>query len=267
MNRALEVFTPVNIAMDLNHLPEGVSRDTQGFREGVTSVPVSPAQGGGAQAPAVETPISGYVLLNAINSPVVPDGKYFYNPNTGRAEIQWTQGIGSTQAAAPQARLMATVINGILTQKLPWGLILIGVFIVIGVELLGVRSLSFAVGFYLSIATTLAIFCGGVVRWLVERSARKGGGVHEESEVSPGSLYSSGLIAAGGIMGLIGMAIKVLEKTPYKGGYMLHEGAIAWGARIPYLQHANWLAVVMFGVLAYSLYHFARKPLDTGERR
>jgi putative OPT family oligopeptide transporter len=263
MNRALEEFHPVSIGMDVNHLPEGVTQDTQGFREGVNTVPVTTSR----EAPAVETPITGYVLLNAINSPTVPDGKYFFNPRTGRAEIQWIQGIGSQQAAAPQARLMATVINGILTQKLPWGLILVGVFIVIGVELLGVRSLSFAVGFYLSIATTLAIFCGGVVRWLVERSAAKRGGAHQESEVSPGSLYSSGLIAAGGIMGLTGMAIKVLEKTQYHGSSILREGAIAWGARVPWLAHNNVLAVIMFGVLAASLYYFARKPLETGEGR
>ena len=62
--------------------------------------------------------------------------------------------------------------------------------------------LAFAVGSYLSIATTLAIFSGGVVRWLVERGQEK----HEESEVSPGSLYASGLIAAGGIVGLLGSA-------------------------------------------------------------
>ncbi len=65
---------------------------------------------------------------------------------------------------------MATVINGILTRKLPWGLVLLGVALVLAVELLGVRSLTFAVGAYLSIATTLAIFVGGVVRWMVDRA-------------------------------------------------------------------------------------------------
>ena len=70
---------------------------------------------------------------------------------------------------------MATVISGILNQRLPWRLVLLGVFMVVAVELLGIRSLSFAVGFYLSIATTLAIFTGGIVRWLVERSAAKAG--------------------------------------------------------------------------------------------
>ena len=66
---------------------------------------------------------------------------------------------------------MATVINGILSRKLPWSLVLLGVALVIGIELLGIRSLTFAVGAYLSIGTTLAIFCGGVVRWMVDRAA------------------------------------------------------------------------------------------------
>ena len=122
----------------------------------------------------------------------------------GQIEVQWIQGIGSEKAAAPQARLMATVINGILSRKLPWGLVLLGVFLVIAVELLGIRSLTFAVGAYLSIGTTLAIFCGGVVRWLVDSAVKKAGGdaAEAESEISPGSLFASGLIAAGGIVGL-----------------------------------------------------------------
>ena len=99
----------------------------------------------------------------------VPDGKYLYDPATRQIEMQWVQGIGSDQAAAPQARLMATVISGILNQRLPWRLVFLGVFLVIAVELLGVRSLPFAVGSYLSIATTMAMFAGGLVRWLAER--------------------------------------------------------------------------------------------------
>ena len=83
------------------------------------------------------------------------------------------QGIGSEKAAAPQGRLMATVINGILSRKLPWSLVLLGVALVIMVELLGVRSLTLAVGAYLSIATTLAIFVGGVMRWMVDRALEK----------------------------------------------------------------------------------------------
>jgi putative OPT family oligopeptide transporter len=262
MNRGLEEFRPANIAIDINNLPAGVSKDTHGFdrTHASVSVPVAP---GSPETRIVQQPVEGMVLLNAINSPVVADGKYFYNPDTRRIEIQWIQGIGSQRAAAPQAKLMATVINGILTQKLPWGLILLGVFLVVAIEILGIRSLSFAVGFYLSIATTLAIFTGGVVRWLVERQSARAGVAHEESEVSPGSLFASGLIAAGGIVGLLGIGIKLLEARN-----LIPEGAIAWGAKIHFLQvgaFANLLAVATFLVLAGSLYHFARKPLDTGD--
>jgi uncharacterized oligopeptide transporter (OPT) family protein len=156
---------------------------------------------------------------------------------------------------------MATVVNGIIDHRLPWNLVLIGVFIVIGVELLGIRSLSFAVGFYISIATTLAIFCGGIVRWLVDRSAEKAGQTKDDSEVSPGSLYASGLIAAGGIVGLLGIAIKLMEARGW-----IKEGAVAWGAKIPFLANANWLSILMFAVLAFSLYYFARKPLENEKR-
>src|SRR6185437_15338974 len=139
---------------------------------------------------------SQYVVLNAIGSTELQDGKYLYSPADHRIEVHWIQGIGSASAPAPQARLMATVINGILSRKLPWGLVMLGVFLVIGVELLGIRSLSFAVGAYLSIGTTLAIFTGGVVRALVDAAVKRAGWT-DEGDVSPGSLYASGLIAAG----------------------------------------------------------------------
>jgi putative OPT family oligopeptide transporter len=108
-------------------------------------------------------------------------------------------GIGSEAVAAPQATLMATIVRGLLSQNLPWGLVLVGIFISVTLELCGVRSLSFAVGSYLPIATTAPIFAGGVVRWLVERKT----GVHEESEVGSGTLFSSGLIAGGSLTGIL----------------------------------------------------------------
>ncbi|HTW62848.1 MAG TPA: oligopeptide transporter, OPT family, partial [Terracidiphilus sp.] len=161
---------------------------------------------------------SQFILLNAIGSTELQDGKYLYAPATGHIEVHWIQGIGSASAPAPQARLMATVINGILSRKLPWGLVLIGVAMVLAVELLGIRSLPFAVGAYLPIGTTLPIFVGGLVRGLVDLAARRAGHAEEaESEISPGSLFASGLIAAGGIVGLIGVALKAYESTVGKG--------------------------------------------------
>jgi putative OPT family oligopeptide transporter len=252
MNSALEEFQTSNIVIDINNLPPGVSVDSTAFER--TKVPITGADG---KLIGKDLPVQGMTVLNALNSSTVPDGTYFYNPQSGKIEIQWVHGIGSRNAAAPQARLMATVINGILTHKLPWGLILLGVFLVIAVEILGIRSLSFAVGFYIPISTTLAIFCGGLVRWLVDLAAQRAGQKAEDSEVSPGSLYASGLIAAGGIVGLIGIGIKLLETQGY-----ITPGLFAWGAKIPFLANAQWLSAVMFGVLAFSLYHFARKPLE-----
>jgi uncharacterized oligopeptide transporter (OPT) family protein len=148
---------------------------------------------------------------------------------------------------------MATVINGILTRKLPWGLVLIGVFLVVAVELLGIRSLPFAVGAYLPIATTLPIFVGGMVRLLVDLAAKRGGADTEaESEISPGSLYASGLIAAGGIVGLFGVALKAYEATTGKGDILNFPHT--------FLDHTA-VSVVAFALLAYSLFYFARKPL------
>jgi putative OPT family oligopeptide transporter len=201
-----------------------------------------------------------YVLVNALGSRELPDGKYLYDPDTKQIEVQWITGIGSDKAAAPQGRLMATVITGILNQRLPWRLVAMGVFLVIAVELLGIRSLSFAVGSYLGLHTTLAIFCGGVVRWAAERGRAPSGG-HAESEVSPGSLFASGLIAAGGVLGLIAIVINVLG-DPELGIKVIPPGVLAFGPKIaPGLATSNLFAVVMFALLAYSLYHFARKKL------
>jgi len=108
-------------------------------------------------------------------------------------------GIGSESVPAPQATLMSTIITGLLNQNLPWGLVLVGIFITVTLELCGVHSLSFAVGLYLPIATTAPIFAGGMVRWWAERRT----GVGQESDVSSGTLFSSGLIAGGSIAGIL----------------------------------------------------------------
>ncbi len=108
-------------------------------------------------------------------------------------------GIGSSALPAPQATLMATIIKGLLSQNLPWGLVLVGVFISVTLELCGIHSLSFAVGSYLPIATTAPIFVGGLVRAYVEKRT----GRTEETEVGSGTLFSSGLIAGGSLAGIL----------------------------------------------------------------
>jgi putative OPT family oligopeptide transporter len=254
MNEGLQSFEKRDFALDVANLTEGVTVEDRAFvHEGRT-----------------------YTLLNVIGSSTVPQGKYLLNPDTGHVELQWVQGIGSDKAPAPQAQLMATVINGILTQKLPWGLVFLGVFLVIAVELLGIRSLSFAVGSYLSIGTTAAIFAGGVVRWLAERDRPE---KKADDETSPGSLYASGLIAAGGIVGLFAIGLRLLGisqkinfetlvATPIEQAMGAAEKAgqayaPTLGEQAALFIHSPWVGMLSFGLLAYSLYYFARKPLGS----
>lgn len=201
-----------------------------------------------------------YWELNVIGSHTIPDGKYLYNPASGAIELQWVQGIGSEQVPAPQARLMATIINGLLNRQLPWQLILIGVFLVIAVELLGVRSLAFAVGSYLGIGTTACIFFGGAVRWLAERSRPEAA---REGDMGSGALYASGLIAGGAVFGLVAAALAWLIATG-----RMRPDRFALGPRLlGALASSEWLATVMFVLLCVSLYRVAGRPMPSERGR
>jgi putative OPT family oligopeptide transporter len=127
----------------------------------------------------------------------IPDGTYLVD-DSGRVRYRIQEGIGSDKAPAPQATLMSLVVKGILTRKLPWGLVLIGVFMSILMEIIGVPALAFAVGMYLPLESTTPIFLGGLVRRIVDWKR----GSESESDAGPGVLYSSGLVAGGSIMGL-----------------------------------------------------------------
>ena len=148
--------------------------------------------------------------------------------------------IGSAAIAAPQATLMATIIKGLLSQNLPWGLVLVGVFLAVTLELCGIHSLSFAVGAYLPIATTAPIFAGGLVRWWVESRS----GVKEESELGAGTLFSSGLIAGGSICGIL-FAVLVGTETiaPFQ----------AIGNVVPWLHDEGTVAQIGSALLFFAL--------------
>ena len=144
--------------------------------------------------------------------------------------------IGSQALPAPQATLMATIIKGLLSRNLPWGLVLVGVFISVTLELCGIHSLSFAVGSYLPIATTAPIFVGGLVRAYVEKRTGKA----EESEVGAGTLFSSGLIAGGSLAG-------ILYAILY--GRNVIEDAEAVTGRIPFMHEET--TGMIFGALLF----------------
>ncbi|MBX7141524.1 MAG: OPT/YSL family transporter [Chitinophagales bacterium] len=110
--------------------------------------------------------------------------------------------IGS-EFNAPQATLMATLIKGLLSFNLDWQFVLVGLFIAIVVELCGVKSLSFAVGLYLPLSTTLPIFIGGAIKGLVDYLMKRRGEKKEDDELGKGSLFATGLVAGGALMGVI----------------------------------------------------------------
>jgi putative OPT family oligopeptide transporter len=124
-----------------------------------------------------------------------------------------THAIGTEKMPAPQALLMSTIIKGLLARDLPWGLVFVGAFISVVIELCGVRSLSFAVGVYLPFSTTAPIYVGGMMKALADKMT----GVREESEVSSGMLYSTGLVAGGSLTGVLIALLSGIGKTTEDG--------------------------------------------------
>ncbi|HEV2642472.1 MAG TPA: OPT/YSL family transporter, partial [Candidatus Elarobacter sp.] len=129
--------------------------------------------------------------------------RYVLDPGIGGRETVDYTGRKVTKLDSPKSQIMALVVDGILTQKLSWGLVLIGAFLAIAMEIVGIPSLPVAVGVYLPISTSATMFLGGVVRWLVERRTAARNVSAAEAESGPGVLFSSGLIAGGAITGVL----------------------------------------------------------------
>jgi putative OPT family oligopeptide transporter len=130
---------------------------------------------------------------------------------TGEYVGQVQHMIGSDKFPAPQATLMATLVKGLLSQNLDWHFVLVGVFLAITVELCGVKSLSFAVGVYLPLSTTLPIFVGGAVKGLADAMARRRGEGLADGELGGGSLFATGLVAGGALTGVV---VALLQVNP-----------------------------------------------------
>jgi OPT family oligopeptide transporter len=160
--------------------------------------------------------------------------------------------IGSTYTA-PQATLMATLIKGILSRNLDWNFVLVGAFLALVMELCGVRSLSFAIGVYLPLSTTLPIFLGGVIRGVVDSvKKRRGETVAEGGEdLERGNLFATGLVAGGALMGVIfaflhipAAVVSFLERLSVENAMKAGLGETGY-----YL-----LGVVFFAIMGWLLY-------------
>ena len=164
--------------------------------------------------------------------------------------------IGTDKYAAPQATLMATLIKGILSFNLDWQFVLVGVAIAIVMELCGIKALSFAIGIYLPLSTTLPIFIGGAIRGLVDHKKKDEKNDGEE-DLRKGNLFATGLVAGGAIAGVIVAFLsanetiaKQLEKVNTE--HML-TGAL--GENGYYL-----LGTILFLLMSFVLYRIAIKP-------
>ncbi|MEQ8361731.1 MAG: oligopeptide transporter, OPT family [Cyclobacteriaceae bacterium] len=175
-----------------------------------------------------------------------------------------TLGIGVVTEAhpnplpAPQATLMATVIKGLLSQNLPWGLVIAGMGLSAVVELCGVSSLAFAVGAYLPLSTTSPIFVGGMIKLIADKVTKR---KEDESEVGSGALFSSGLIAGGSLTGIL---VAVLLGTNVD----TSEGPQSVIAVIHHAVHGvipeggDLISIVMFGIMAYIVFRFAKAKVE-----
>jgi putative OPT family oligopeptide transporter len=163
--------------------------------------------------------------------------------------------IGSQFFPAPQATLMATLVKGLLSLNLDWHFVLVGAFFAVTMELCGVKSLSFAVGLYLPLSTTLPIFVGGAVKGVADWVRARRGQKAEESELGSGSLFATGLVAGGALMGVVVAVLLIFQEDAMRaldvqeplvhllgdGGYQL-------------------LGVLFFAALTVLLFRMARRP-------
>jgi len=182
--------------------------------------------------------------------------KVLDNPTLDAATGVVQHAIGSDKYPAPQGTLMATLIRGLLAHNLDWQFVLVGVFLALTVELCGVSPLSFAVGAYLPLSTTLPIWVGGAIKGVVDRR-NAAEGRHEE-ELGPGSLYATGLVAGGALAGVLvallsvnDTVLKALDKIDLTAA--LQRGLGDGGYQI--------LGCAFFAVMGFVLYRVARKPL------
>lgn len=167
--------------------------------------------------------------------------------------------IGTDTYPAPQGTLMATLIKGILSFNLDWQFVLVGAAIAIVVELCGIKALSFAIGIYLPLSTTLPIFIGGAIRGIANwRKSKKHDAKSEEDEdLGKGNLFATGLVAGGAVAGVIVAILSVNENiaNTLKNWSAEHGLTQMLGSETGYF----FLGVAFFAFMGFVLYKMALK--------
>jgi hypothetical protein len=215
--------------------------------------------------PDGKTGPAGRYLIDTQGKPA-----YLVDPGINGVVKERADGTDVTKYNAPKATLMSYIIKGILSQELPWGLVLLGVMIAVVLELSGIPSLAFAVGLYLPIFVSAPIFVGGIVRWAVDKDLIKrlrGRNLTEEEIIaetdrSPGVLLASGYIAGGALAGIL-----IALATEFLSGTMT--SFTRWAEvnnRFYAGDNSNLLAMIPFLILAAILYFVGRELLLTGKR-
>lgn len=218
----------------------------------------------------------GRYLVNGEGAPV-----YLVDPGINGTYRVRPDGSTVEKFDAPKATLMSYIIKGILSRKLPWGLVLIGAMIALVLEMSFVPSLAFATGVYLPISSSSPIFIGGLIRWLVDlylkRKHRHAKLTEEqlvaEGDRSPGVLLASGYIAGGAIAGiLIAFIAGLADKNASGFRWLLarfNERVAEFSRQNPFFEgpSSDWLALLPFLVLVVLLYLTGRDVLLAGKKR
>jgi len=197
-----------------------------------------------------------FVRLDSNEVPAgVESGIYLVDRTTSQARIQHVDGIGAGKLQAPQAKLMSVVIDGLLTHNLPWDLILIGAAIAVFIEMLGFRSLTFAVGVYLPLSSTMPVFLGGVVRFIADRIYKREPDAEDESE---GILWCSGLIAGASILGILAAMQGFLKD--FDADTYLHPQIAVLKNWMPDLYASDLFGAAVLVLLGFLMLRGARPP-------
>ena len=167
-------------------------------------------------------------------------------------------GYGSNDLPAPQAMLMKMIVEGVMGGNLPWNMVFAGVFIAIVVEVLGIPVLPFAIGLYLPIYLSVPMMLGGALRWFLEK--RKYSSEKDKTNtVQSGVLYSSGLIAGEGIVGILLAVLAIIPAGLSADGKALYVSDKINLSEMFGISIGNIGGLICFAVILFTIYLFATK--------